>query len=126
MRKRISQPGLPLHPQPVQCQPAALLRTLLVSICVLLLLPALQAQNNKLWLTAGGDPSNTRNAANETKISAGNAGSLAVKWAFTTEGDVSANPAVDGQAVYFPDWGGNLYKVDAASGALIWKKSFKD
>ena len=35
-----------------------------------------------------------------------------MKWEFTTTGDVSATPAVDGDTVYFPDWGGQLYAVD--------------
>jgi len=39
---------------------------------------------------------------------------------FTTGGDVSATPTVDGDAVYFPDWGGNLFAVEKDSGRLIW------
>ena len=42
------------------------------------------------------------------------------KWEFTTGGDVSATPAVDGDTVYFPDWAGNLYAVDKATGAERW------
>ena len=51
---------------------------------------------------------------------------MAVKWAFTTAGDVSATPAVDGSAVYFPDFAGFIYKVDAKTGALIWSRQVKD
>jgi polyvinyl alcohol dehydrogenase (cytochrome) len=46
---------------------------------------------------------------------------LAPKWTFTTHGDVSAVPAVVGGAVYFPDWGGYLNKVNASTGQLVWQ-----
>src|SRR5215211_2739501 len=48
---------------------------------------------------------------------------LSVKWKFTTAGDVSATPAVDGDTVYFPDWGGQLYAVDKRTGRLKWQTS---
>ncbi|MCW3089909.1 MAG: PQQ-binding-like beta-propeller repeat protein [Ferruginibacter sp.] len=80
------------------------------------------AQNNPLWLTGGQNPSNTRNASHESKISVNTVSNLAIKWQLATDGDVSATPAVDGQYVYFPDWAGNLYKVDATTGIPKWKK----
>ena len=43
-----------------------------------------------------------------------------VKWAFTTEGDASATPAVDSSKVYVPDWKGNLYAVDRSTGLQVW------
>lgn len=78
------------------------------------------------WLSAGQNLNNTRNASTETKISVSNVNQLNVKWAFTTAGDVSATPAVDGSAVYFPDWGGFIYKVDAETGELIWSRQVKE
>lgn len=74
------------------------------------------------WLSAGQNNNNTRNAATESKISVSNVSQLAVKWAFTTAGDVTATPAVDGNAVYFPDWGGFIYKVDSKTGEMIWNR----
>jgi polyvinyl alcohol dehydrogenase (cytochrome) len=47
---------------------------------------------------------------------------LAPKWTFKTQADVSAIPAVVGGYAYFPDWAGNLNKVNAATGALVWSK----
>ena len=79
-----------------------------------------------LWLSAGQNLNNTRNAATESKISVSNVNQLTVKWAFATAGDVSATPAVDGNAVYFPDWGGFIYKVDAKTGELIWSRQVKE
>ena len=78
------------------------------------------------WLSAGQNLNNTRNAATESKISVSNANQLTVNWAFTTAGDVSATPAVEGNAVYFPDWGGFIYKVDAITGKLIWSRQVKE
>ncbi|MBD0255856.1 MAG: PQQ-binding-like beta-propeller repeat protein [Cytophagales bacterium] len=97
---------------------------LLLSLC-LMALPA-AGQGQKYWLTGGQNTSNTRHAASETRLSAANAGSLKLNWAFTTAGDVSATPAVDDGAVYFPDWKGNLYRVDARTGALRWRKEIRE
>ena len=51
---------------------------------------------------------------------------LTPKWVFTTGGDVSATPTVDGNAVYFPDWGGNLFAVEKNSGHLIWSHKISE
>ncbi|MFQ6171212.1 PQQ-binding-like beta-propeller repeat protein [Oryzobacter sp. R7] len=82
---------------------------------------AVAAPGGNGWTTAGGDRQNTRFAASESKISAANVSGLTTKWAFTTEGDVSATPAVDGQNVYVPDWRGNLYAVNKATGQQVWR-----
>lgn len=73
------------------------------------------------WPVAGQNLSNTRSAPDEEQISAANAASLAVKWTFTTGGDVSATPTVAGDAVYVPDWAGNVYALDRRTGQQIWK-----
>ena len=41
---------------------------------------------------------------------------MTTKWTFTTGGDVSATPTVEDGALYVPDWGGNLFKIDAITG----------
>lgn len=73
------------------------------------------------WPMGGFDYSGNRSNPYETAISPSNAADLAVKWTFTTHGDVSANPAVDDGVVYFPDWGGYLNAVDASTGQLVWQ-----
>ena len=96
---------------------------LLISFLLLLVcIPAanLFGQSDKLWLSGGQNLNNTRNAASENKITPQNAGNLQVKWVFETSGDISATPTVDEDAVYFPDWGGNLYKLNAATGKAVW------
>jgi polyvinyl alcohol dehydrogenase (cytochrome) len=70
-----------------------------------------QAQTDS-WPMFGQNLANTASA-----VSAPNAARLALKWTFTTGGDVSVRPAVVGNTSYFPDWAGNLYAIDARSGA---------
>ena len=76
-----------------------------------------------LWTSAGQDLGNTRSQSTEHRISVDNVAQLAVKWAFSTGGDVSATPAVDGSNVYAPDWAGNLYAINKATGQQVWKTS---
>lgn len=73
------------------------------------------------WSSAGGDVKNTRHQETETKISVASVPGMRLAWAFTTQGDVSATPAVDGRHVYFPDWAGNLYAVDRQTGQPVWQ-----
>jgi polyvinyl alcohol dehydrogenase (cytochrome) len=69
----------------------------LMSMTVILLLVASPAfaAGGGLWFTAGHDLRNTRFQNTETTIGIANAANLAVKWQFTTGGDVSATLAVD-------------------------------
>src|ERR1700739_90701 len=78
------------------------------------------------WRIAGQNLSNTWSQPAEHSISPTNVGGLSTKWVFTTGGDVSATPTVDGDAVYFPDWGGNLFAVEKQSGRLIWSHKISD
>src|SRR5690348_13677567 len=77
------------------------------------------------WPMFGQSISN--DASGSSAIDAAKAGTLQTKWVFTTGGtgtdfSVSARAAVVDGVVYFPNWGGQLYAVDAGSGALIWSK----
>lgn len=92
----------------------------LVTLTLTLTLGANGAAQPAGWPTAGHDLSDTRSNPDETTIGPENAGRLATKWTFTTHGDVSATATVVGGAVYFPDWGGYVYKLDAATGNVIW------
>jgi polyvinyl alcohol dehydrogenase (cytochrome) len=78
------------------------------------------------WPMAGHDVANTRSNPLEYKVNTTNASKLAVKWTYTTHGDVSATAAVVGGAAYFPDWGGHLHKVDARTGRRIWSRPVSD
>jgi polyvinyl alcohol dehydrogenase (cytochrome) len=92
---------------------------------LLLVTGSVLADSGGGWPSAGNDLQNTRYQNTESKISAANASNLAVQWQFTTAGDVSATPAVDGSTVYFPDSAGNLYAVDRDTGALIWSRTIE-
>jgi polyvinyl alcohol dehydrogenase (cytochrome) len=81
------------------------------------------------WNMNGHDPANTRSQPFEKEIGTANVARLAPKWVVTTAGDVSATPTVvsgAGGAVYFPDWGGKLWKVDAQTGAVEWSRSISE
>src|SRR6195256_2855027 len=98
----------------------------------LLLAPALSAESrspksqSRQWRVAGQNLANSRSQPREHSISAANVTGLRQEWVFTTGGDVSATPTVDGDAVYFPDWAGNLFAVKKDSGKLIWSHKISD
>lgn len=79
-------------------------------------------ENGGSWRVMGQNLSDTRSQPNEHIINTSNVGTLTPKWVFTTGGDVSATPTVAGNAVYFPDWAGNLYAVNKDTGQLIWSQ----
>ena len=92
--------------------------------CVLALAIPLAAfaGNNGSWPSGGQNISNTHGNADEVKLNPNNVKLLDVKWTAHLHGDVSAIPAVVDGAVYVPDWGGYLTKMDADTGAILWSK----
>lgn len=78
------------------------------------------------WPTAGRDLNNSRYQAEETTITTKTVGGLTLRWAAATSGDVTANPAVDGDFLYFPDSAGFLYKLRRDTGATVWKRPISD
>jgi polyvinyl alcohol dehydrogenase (cytochrome) len=52
-----------------------------------------------------------------------NVGKLKAKWIFTTNGDVSARAAVAHGGVYFPDWSGYFYRLNASTGRPVWSRN---
>lgn len=87
------------------------------------LFPAGAAPGGANWTNAGGDFRNTRSQPSESRLTVGNVGGLVKKWEFATGGDVSATPAVADGHVYAPDWAGNLYSLNAKTGAQEWVAS---
>jgi polyvinyl alcohol dehydrogenase (cytochrome) len=99
------------------------LRGVVVVAALALLLPVLAGAATKaVWPSGGHDLANSHSNPDETKINQHNVVRLAVKWAASTHGDVSAVSAVVNGSVYFPDWGGYLNKLDAVTGAVMWSK----
>src|ERR1700688_3730035 len=84
------------------------------------------SQDTGQWPVAGQDLSNSRNQPAEHLIDPSNVSTLNLTWTFTTGGSVSATPTVAGNAVYFPDWAGNLYAVEKETGQLIWSHKISE
>ena len=83
-------------------------------------------QHSGQWPVAGQNLDGTRNQAAERRIGPSNVNTLTPKWVFSSGGDVSATPTVADDAVYFPDWAGNLYAVNRETGKLIWSHKISD
>lgn len=78
------------------------------------------------WRMGGNDPGNNRAQPLEHKIGLENVSHLVVKWTASTAGDVSGTAAIAGGAVYFGDFGGVEWKLDAATGHVIWSHKIAD
>lgn len=96
----------------------AIFQSGLFTVC---LLASAAAFGDSGWPSAGKDFNISRYQAEETKISSSTVAGLTLKWTVATSGDVTANPAVEGQYLYFPDSAGFLYKVNKTTGAVVWK-----
>ncbi len=84
-------------------------------------LGAMAPANAADWLSAGHDLRNSRFQPDEKLINPGNVRRMTLRWSIDTSGDVTANPAVEGDFLYFPDSAGFLYKVNKTTGAVVWK-----
>jgi polyvinyl alcohol dehydrogenase (cytochrome) len=102
------------------------LRTLVLALVTVAALAAGTPAFAADWTTIGHDPAGSRTQPAEHDVSPANASQLDVKWIATTAGDVSGTPVVAGGAVYFGDFGGTLWKLDAATGAVLWQHSVTD
>ena len=91
------------------------------------------------WRMSGHDIANTRSQPSERRISSRNVNQLSPRWGLTTAGDVSATPAIRRESngpgnglghselfVYFPDWGGRLWKVNGETGSVAWSRQISE
>lgn len=78
------------------------------------------------WASSGQNNHNTRSAAAEHTINAGNVGNLKPEWVFTTAGNVSATATIVNGVAYMPDWGGKLWAIDTKTGKAIWSHDVSD
>lgn len=74
------------------------------------------------WPQFGQNNANTASNIDESQISVETAPTLKLKWKFSANGDVSARAAEVGGVLYFPDWNGWLWALNASSGSVIWSK----
>ena len=77
------------------------------------------------WRLGGKNKHNTRYNETENTINVNNVKNLKQKWAFTTHGDVSATPTVQGDSVYAVDLGGYLYSIKKDTGVPNWSAQIK-
>lgn len=78
------------------------------------------------WPTAGHDLRNSRYQHQERGINPGTVKQLKLRWVANTDGDVTANPALDDEFLYFPDSHGSLYKLRRDDGSLVWKRRISE
>ena len=72
------------------------------------------------WSSAGNGPADDHFAPAEHVLSRYSLGSLTTRWVFTARGEVSDTPTVEGNAVYFSDRGGLVWRLDARTGKAVW------
>ena len=75
------------------------------------------------WRISGQDLGNHRHQPGEHRISPSNVGALVPRWFFDADGEVSATPTIDGDALYFPDWAGKVYALNRHTGHVLWSIS---
>ena len=98
-----------------------------IGLIVALVAPAaLAAPPFVNWPMAGQNIADTHSQSDEHTINSANVDRLKTRWKFTTSSDVSATPTVVNGLVYFPDWGGHLYAVDASTGKMVWSHLISD
>lgn len=109
------------------------LRSMLAVACALVCaaataapVPTHAAPPDNQWVMGGHDYRNSRSNPIERFLSPRTVAGLSTKWTSSTQGDVSATPAVVDGAVYFPDWGGFFSKVDARTGRVVWSRQVAD
>lgn len=105
---------------------------LLLSIATVVLLGAMSSEahdhddKNERWLVWGRDRFQSRNNDEQKEISRKNVHRLQLKWVFNASSDVSATPSVLDGVVYFPDFGGFLWALNAKTSAVIWSRRVSD
>ena len=62
----------------------------------------------------------------DSPITLDNVGQLQQIWSVESEHPISHVPLIDGDRVYFADWGGTVYAADAASGEVLWQNTIEE
>jgi len=69
---------------------------------------------------------NQREAVGETRISPATAPNLHTKWSFAANGNITATPTVESNAVYFTDDWGGVYRLNSSTGQPVWMHWMSD
>ncbi len=67
-----------------------------------------------------GDLAHTSYAPDQTRINATNLPLLAQRWKINVGATISSGITVANKMLFFGDWNGNFYAVDAARGRILW------
>jgi len=97
----------------------------LTSLLLFLFLPSANSQSTSKG-NDGHKMIQNLHATNASPINSKSIENMDHNWHYATEHPVSHAPLVKDDAVYFGDWGGTIYKVDAKKGSLIWKKNIEN
>jgi uncharacterized protein (TIGR03437 family) len=93
-------------------------RSLKVLLTYLLLAATLSATDWRMYL---GDLLHSSNNPAETQLNSANIPQLQPLWKINTGNTISSAVTLSNGSLYFGDWSGNFYAVNAASGATLWK-----
>ena len=96
----------------------------LTSLLLFLFLPSANSQSTSKG-NDGHKMIQNLHATNTSPINSKSIENMDHNWHYATEHPVSHAPLVKNGAVYFGDWGGTIFKVDAEEGSLIWKKNIE-
>ncbi len=100
--------------------------SLVTLVCLGGISPRAENDGFDAWKSAGQNIHDTHSTQASRVLDPATVPALAVKWVFTSSGNISATPTVEGDAVYVVDWGGNIYRVDRSTGATVWQHSVSE
>jgi outer membrane protein assembly factor BamB len=88
-------------------------------LCALMLLAAsLRADD---WLMYLHDPAHTSDNTAETQLGPDNANQLHALWTLNVGAPLASAPTVSEGKLYFGDWKGNFFSVNASDGSINWQ-----
>jgi outer membrane protein assembly factor BamB len=79
---------------------------------------------NTNWPQFHNGPLHLGNNTTENVLSPSNVSSIGLNWSYETGGDVDSSPAVVNGVVYVGSEDGNVYAINAATGAAVWAAPF--
>jgi len=101
-------------------------RVAIVALVLSALAPVMASGATPGWSSWGNGIFNRSHAPDEVSISPANVAELQVKWTFATEGTPIPTPTIEGDALYLPDFAGNLYRLSRSDGSVTWQRKLSE